>query len=647
MPVKQNLRYRAEDLRLRASYVGKALRLIWSAASKWTVVWFLLLAVQGLLPAAVVYLTKWLVDSVAAVVGAGATVEGLRIVLLPAALMAGVMILQRVLGGVNQWVSTAQSELVGDRVKALIHAKAVAVDYGFYESADYHDQLEQVNSQANGRVLQLLQNIGGLLQATVTLVSISAILLQYSVFIPLILVASTIPAFLVVVRHNKRYHTWWEASTPRRRLAQYFDLMVTMDASAAEVRINNTGEYFRTRYSALRKLLREERLRLLRNQVLAQIFATFLGLLATGVALAWILLRAARGLATLGDLALFYQAFNQGQSLVGALLQNLGQIYTNTLFIEHLFTFLDQQNTLEEPEAPASFPAEIREGFRFEDVTFTYPGSERPALKNFSLAIPAGQMVAIVGENGAGKSTFIKLLCRFYDPDSGRITIDGTDIRSFSQADLRRHVSVMFQVPMKYQMKAIDNIRLGDLARDAGLDEAREAAEGGGAHRVIEKLPSGYDSILGRWFATGNELSGGEWQRVALARAFFRRAPLVVLDEPTSSMDSWAESEWLDRFRRMVEGRTALFITHRFTTAMQADIIHVMEGGRVVESGTHAELLALGGRYATSWRTQMRQERSVATGDGVADASPAGLPAPAPSDPVHRDDPLELNDGGR
>ena len=627
--LKESWRRKAADARVRASYVGLALRLIWSAASRWTALWFILLAVQGLLPAASVYLTKWVVDSLAAAVSGDAP---LSLVIPPVALMAGVLLLQRVLGGINEWVSTAQGELVGDHVKALVHERAAEVDYGFYESSLYHDKLEQVNSQANGRVLQLLQNIGGLLQAAVTLVSISALLLQYSVWIPLVLVVSTLPAFFVVVRHNKKYHGWWEGATPRRRLAQYFDMMLTFDAAAAEVRINGTGSFFRESYLRLRTALREERLRLLRNQVLARLFATFLGLIATGAALAWVVLRAVRGLATLGDLALFYQAFNQGQALVGGLLQNMGQIYTNTLFLEHLFTFLDLENGISDPETPVVFPRQIEEGVQFEDVTFTYPGSERPALEGFSLAIPAGKTVAIVGENGAGKSTFIKLLCRFYDPDSGRVTVDGQDLRAFAQADLRRRVSVMFQFPMKYQMTAERNIRLGDLGRDVGLDEVAAAAKGGGAHGFLSKLPEGYHSLLGRWFETGSELSGGEWQRVALARAFFREAPLVILDEPTSSMDSWAENEWLDRFRQMVRGRTALVITHRFTTAMQADIIHVMEGGQIVESGTHQELISLGGRYASSWEKQVHHEEGAA-GDGLPGGRSADTLLPEPPNP--------------
>ena len=615
MAVSEAWQRKVADVRVRASYVGLALRLIWSAASKWTALWFILLAVQGLLPAASVYLTKWVVDSLAAAVSGDAP---LSLVVLPVGLMAMVLLLQRVLGGINEWVSTAQGELVGDHVKALVHERASEVDYGFYESSLYHDQLEQVNSQANGRVLQLLRNVGGLLQAAVTLVSISTLLLQYSAWIPLVLVVSTLPAFFVVVGHNKKYHRWWESATPRRRLAQYFDVMLTLDAAAAEVRINGMGTFFRESYLRLRTALREERLRLLRNQVLARLFATFLGLIATGAALAWVVLRAVRGLATLGDLALFYQAFNQGQSLVGGLLQNMGQIYTNTLFLEHLFRFLDLEGGISDPETPVDFPKQIEEGVRFEDVTFTYPGSEQAALEGFSLAIPAGKTVAIVGENGAGKSTFIKLLCRFYDPDSGRVTVDGQDLRTFAQADLRRRISVMFQFPMKYQMTAERNIRLGDYDRDVGLDEVEAAAKGGGAHGFISDLPEGYDSLLGRWFETGSELSGGEWQRVALARAFFREAPLVILDEPTSSMDSWAENEWLERFRRMVHGRTALIITHRFTTARQADIIHVMSDGQVVESGTHEELIELGGRYASSWRKQVRHEEGIVD-DSVPD----------------------------
>jgi len=608
-------------------YIRLTFRLIWAASSRWTASWFVLLVVQGLLPAGLVYLTKWVVDAVAGAVGAGVSMETALPVLIPGAIMAGLMLFQRVLGSVNEWVSAAQAELVSDHVKGLIHIRAAEADYGFYESSHYHDHLEQANTQATSRTLQLLGNVGGLLQATVTLISISALLMTYAWWLPLVLLFSTLPALLVVVRHNRRYHDWWQTATPRRRLTQYYDLMLTADMAAAELRLFNLGRHFRDHYQTLRKSLREERLVLLKKQVIARLGAAGLALAATGLTLGWIAVRALRGLATIGDLALFYQAFNQGQGLMGTLLQSGGQMYANTLFLEHLYTFLEENDTVLDPERPVPFPKTLAEGVRFDEVSFSYPGAERAALESFSLHIPAGKMVAIVGENGAGKSTFIKLLCRFYDPQQGRITVDGTDLRAFRRSDLRRHISVMFQFPMKYQMKASDNIRLGDLEGSATPQQIEAAARAGGAHDAIDRLPMKYDTMLGRWFEHGMELSGGEWQRVALARAFLRQAPIVVLDEPTSFMDSWAETEWLSRFRQMVAGRSALLITHRFTTAMQADIIHVMDKGRVIESGTHSELLSLGGHYARSWGAQMRQAE-ISQGDTSPTGEPLVSPAP-------------------
>jgi ATP-binding cassette subfamily B protein len=253
----------------------------------------------------------------------------------------------------------------------------------------------------------------------------------------------------------------------------------------------------------------------------------------------------------------------------------------------------------------------LKNSIRFERVSFTYPGGNHRALDEFDLEIPQGKIVAVVGHNGAGKSTIIKLLCRFYDPDEGRILMDGVDVRSLDPDALRRRITVLFQEPVRYHATVRENIGFSDVS--ALSDQARvwQAARDAGALDPIDRLPEGFDSILGKFF--GNvELSGGEWQRIALARAFFRHASLVILDEPSSAMDSWAEQDWLNRFRSLVAGKTALMITHRFTTAMHADIIHVMDKGRVVESGTHAQLVALGGAYAGSWRTQMRE---VGAGD--------------------------------
>jgi ATP-binding cassette, subfamily B, bacterial len=612
--VKGRIQEVASNLALRGRYAKAALGIVHRAAGGWTVAWFATLVLQGIIPAGVVYLTKWLIDSVAAAVGAGASMDVVTMVMMPALAMIGLLVLQQILGSVIEWINTAQTELVQDHMKALIHSKAVEVDFGFYENSTYYDRLEQANSQATSRSLALLQNMGGVLQGIVTLVSISVILITYSILLPIVLLVSTLPALYVVVRHNQLYHDWWHKTTADRRWAGYFDTMMTVQAAAAEVRIFNLGQFFSTSYQILRKRLRGERLDLLRKQTVAKFGAGMFALVMTGGVMGWIGLRALRGTATLGDLGLFYQAFNQGQSLMRNLLSNAGQMYTNTLFLEHLFVLLSTHPEIHDPEEPADFPKRITQGIEFRNVSFSYPGVEHKALENFSMDFPAGKIVAIVGANGAGKSTLTKLLCRFYDPTEGQVLLDGVDIKRYRLADLRRQISIMFQFPMRYQAVAAENIGLGSKDQSPTREEIVAAAKGAGAHEFIERLHQGYDTLLGRWFQSGTDLSGGEWQRIALARAFLRRGEIVVLDEPTSSMDSWAENEWLRRFRKLVEGRTAIIITHRFTTAMQADMIHVMEDGNVVESGTHEELIELGGRYAASWMEQMRIEQAPSQG---------------------------------
>jgi ATP-binding cassette subfamily B protein len=325
--------------------------------------------------------------------------------------------------------------------------------------------------------------------------------------------------------------------------------------------------------------------------------------------MAWVAIRALRGETNLGmgDLAAFYQAFNQGQVVTRSLLSAVSQIFAGSLFIGNLFEFLALEPTILDPPEPVDAPSQVASSISFEDVSFSYPESDRAALAGFDLEIGGGQVAAIVGPNGAGKSTLIKLICRLYDPHTGRLALDGIDIRRLRTEELRRAITVLFQEPVHFNDTVAVNIALGDLAVGAERAAVEGAARAAGADVVVAGLPDGYDTLLGKLFAGGTDLSVGEWQRIALARAFLRQAPLMILDEPTSAMDPWAEADWLRRFRQLAEGKTAVIITHRFTTARFADVIHVMVDGRVLESGTHEELLQLGGRYAESWRDQMRQ----------------------------------------
>ncbi len=591
-------------------HLRKTLSLVWAASRYWTVAWMVMLLVQGLLPAVSITLIRQLVDNLVAVVGSGISWASVQKILIPLGVMAGLLLVGEFFNGVGEWIRTAQSELVHDYVTDLIHKQSVAVDYGFYEYSEYNDKLDRARQGASGRSLALLESTGSLLQNSITLFAVAAILLSYGLWLPMILIISAFPAFYIVMYLNKIQYEWSQRTTTVRRWLMYYDSLLTNSETAAEVRLFDFGDYFQSSYKKLRRQLTEEQLKLLKKQTLGRFAAGIIALMISGVALAWVGRLVLLGILSLGDLALFVQAFNQAQGIIKSLLGNLGQIYRNSLFISNLFEFLQIQPKIVEPPNPLPVPSIPKQGIQFRQVTFRYPGTEEPVLENFNLMLPAGKIVVIVGDNGAGKSTLIKLLCRFYDPESGSIELDGIDIRKFSVKQLRRLITVLFQSPIPYYTTVGENIALGDIWAASNQAEIEAAAKASGIHDKIMRLPRGYNTMLGKLFPEGTELSGGQWQRLALARAFFRRAQIIILDEPTSAMDPWAEHDWLERFRTLASDRTAIVITHRFTLAMRADIIHVMRAGRIVESGNHDELLALDGLYAQSWKSQMEASSS-------------------------------------
>ena len=620
-----------QNVRRLFSYVPRALRLVWEAASPWMVAWFSLLVLQGLLPGASVYLTKWVLDAASQAIGQGLAWSNVRLIAIPGGLMALVLLLQQVTQAVNSWVQTAQSEHVEDHIQKLIHDQAGSLDLAFYESSDYYDTLNQASSKAGNKSLEVLQQLGGLLQNGITLVTIAAILIPYGLWIPLVLIFSTLPALYVVVRHNRKYHDWWEKRTMDQRRARYYDMMLTYDFAAQEIRAFDLGDHFAEAYSDVRDWLRGERIELEKNKSLATMGAGLTALATMGIVMGVMVWRAMRGLATIGDLGLFYRSFREGQGLMRNLLQNAGKLYTNAMFLEHLFDFLSFEPTIQDPDEPRDdFPIP-QESVTFKNVSFRYPETETNVLEDFSLTLSAQKVTAIVGENGAGKTTLSKLLGRLYDPQEGRVLIDRTDVREYRVQDLREQITTLFQRPMRYQATVAQNITLGNVHREKSREALEKAARKALIHDTIQGLPKGYDTQLGHWFEGGTDLSGGQWQRIALARAYYRDAPLVILDEPTSAMDSWAENKWLQSFGRLVdEGRTAFIITHRFTTAMHADIIHVMDDGEVIESGTHKELLDQEGHYAESWRAQVEHGwRASAQQDGDGAAAPSSPPQPS------------------
>ncbi|MGH7898044.1 MAG: ABC transporter ATP-binding protein, partial [Candidatus Binatia bacterium] len=562
-------------------YLPRALSLVWEATRLWMAAWVALLVVQGLLPVATVYLTRELVNRLVAAAGGGGEWSTVQPVFVYVIAFGAVFVVAEALSGAGRWIRAAQSDLIQDHIAGLIHEKSTAVDLAFYELPEFYDHLHRARDESGGRSVALLDGLAGIAQNSITMVAMIAVLIPYGPWLAIALLVNTAPAIYVVVRHARYEHRWWRTHTEELRYGWYYDWLLTAGASAAELRLFGLGDHFQAASRKLREHLREQRLRLVRGRTAAEAQAGLAALFVGGGAGLWMVWRTVQGFLTIGDLALAYQAFQNGQALMRTLLGSVGQLYGNVLFLGSLFEFLALPSRLAEVDEPTEVPSPFAEGIRFEGVSFRYPGSERPVFEDLDLVLPAGRLVAIVGPNGAGKTTLIKLLCRFYDPEAGRIAIDGIDLKSFALAELRRAITVVFQQPVHHNATVAENIAFGDLssAPDRGRIEA--AADEAGARQFIRRLPRGFDTTLGGWFAGGTELSVGEWQRVALARAFLRQAPIVLLDEPTSAMDSWAESDWLARFRTLAQGRTTLMITHRFTTAMRADVIHVMVDGRI------------------------------------------------------------------
>ncbi len=584
------------------------LGLVWRAAGRWTLLWAVLLGVQGLLPATAIYLTKLVVDGLAEAIEGGTGWSGAAPLVSPVlliGLVAVVALLARTAAG---WVQELQAGLLQDHIGSLIHEKSSDVRMSFYDFPEFHDHLHRAQAEAGYRPAQLVESLGALFQGTVAIVGIGAVLVPVGGWLlPVVLTLIAAPSLWAVVRNSLRRRESQRRMSGLERRAWYYDAMLTARESAAEMRAYRLAPTFATAYQAIRRQLRQEHLGLVRREGVRELGALLAGLSVAGLAATWVLSQALNGLITVGTLAMLYAAFVQGQTVIRGTLGSAGRLFANTLFLGHLFAFLELENEAKAASNHSTPPTptlRLTTGIKFEGVTFGYPGCSRPALTNFDLEVPANKVVAIVGPNGAGKSTVFKLLCRFYEPDHGRIAIDDCDISSQSPLDVRESLSVLFQDPVRYSATVEESVALGDTAEVPSRVRVRAAVHAAGADGIVERLPERYDTLLGKEFESGTELSGGEWQRVALARALMRPAPILLLDEPTSAMDSWAELEWFDRLREATAGRTTILITHRFTTAMRADVIHVMDEGRIVESGSHEELIRAGGRYAGSWARQ-------------------------------------------
>jgi ATP-binding cassette subfamily B protein len=586
----------------RMLLLRRAVVLVWRASPGWTIASLVLLVLQSLLPLASLYLLKLIVDAVTSALKSSQPDFTHTLWLIVA--MGGVTLASALAASLATLVTEVQAQAVTDFMASIIHAKSVQVDLSYYENAQYYDTLQRAQQEAPYRPTQIVNGLVQIAQSSLTLIALLGLLLSLHWIVAAVLLLAAIPGLLVKLRYSQQLYAWQRQRTSSERQSWYIQWLLTGEAHAKEIRLFNLGELFIRRYRDLRTVLRNERLRLVKHRSRNELITQFAGTLATFGALAFIAYQTMQGALTLGDLVMYYQAFQRGQSYLSSILGGLAGLYEDSLFLTNLYEFLDLQPRVVEPSDPSPLSFPLRQGIAFEHVRFAYAGSDQPVLDDVTLTIRPGEHIALVGVNGAGKTTLVKLLCRLYDPSAGRITLDGVDLRAFDTTALRRQVSVVFQDFAHYQLSARENIWLGNTDLPLEDGKIKQAAHAASADALITGLPHGYDTLLGNWFEEGHELSIGQWQKIALARAFLRDAQILVLDEPTNALDASAEYEVFQQFRRLALGRTTLLISHRFSTVRMADRIFMLAGGRITESGSHAELMQRRGEYARLFELQ-------------------------------------------
>lgn len=593
----------------RAAGLRRAVRFVWESSPRWTLAGIVLLVLQGVLPVVSLYMMKLMIDAISAVLGGTNGDGNVQHVFVIIALAGVVALASNVVQALAGFVNRVQGRMVVDYMNDIIQQKAMDVDLAYYEDAQYHDTLHRAQQEASYRPVMIVNGLTQVLRSAVSLLGVAWLLLAFHWGVVVFLLLAVVPGILSRVAHSRRQYALQRAITADERKSWYYHWMTISIEYAKELRMFGLGATILKRFRALRSRIRQDYNGLdlfgVRLSLLAQIISTA----AIYGTYGWIALRTLQGGSTLGDLVMYYQAFQRGQSFLQDMLGGVAKLYENSLFLTNLYEFLDLDRTLPVMATPLPIPRPMKKGISIEGVHFTYPGGAREVLRGVDMEIGPGEVIALVGENGSGKTTLVKLLCRLYDPAQGCVRIDGDDLRQFDPLALRREISVIFQDYAHYNLSVRDNIWFGNVARPADDELVQAAAIQAEADTMIQSLEKGYDTTLGKNFAHGTELSVGQWQKIALARAFFRQSQMIILDEPTSALDPNAEYEVFLKFRELLGGRTALLISHRLSTVRMADRIYVLEGGQIVETGTHDELVYRHGKYAHLFEKQASSYR--------------------------------------